>query len=85
MKLLLNSETLSERKIRNLDLFNVSALKRSGSCVTEIKFYDRLKALDRLFEIGKAETCPAEGFIEALSRTALTERDDGDCPCEDDE
>lgn len=69
MKLLLNSETLSDRRIKKLDLFNVSSLKRSGACVSEIKLYDRLKAIDRLLEMNRAESGGAEGFIEALSRS----------------
>ena len=78
MKLLLNSETLSDRRIKKLDLFNVSSIKRSGSCVSEIKLYDRLKAIDRLLEMNRAESGGAEGFIEALSRSAAAGEDDGE-------
>ena len=76
VKLLLNSESLSDRKIRKLDLFNVSSLKRTGSCISEIKFFDRLKAFDRLLELDRAEQGGAEGFIEALSRSVTAENDE---------
>ena len=37
--------------ISKLDLFNVSELKRQRSGVVEIKFFDRLKALEKLYEL----------------------------------
>ena len=78
VKLLLNSDTLSERKIKKLDLFNVASVKRSGACISEIKFFDRLKALDRLLDMGRAGQGGAEGFIEALARSAGAAADDDD-------
>ena len=51
-------------------------MKRSGSYISEIKFFDRLKALDRLLDIGRAGQGGADGFIEALSRSAGAVTDD---------
>ena len=53
-------------------------MKRSGSYISEIKFFDRLKALDRLLDIGRAGQGGAEGFIEALARSAGAAADDDD-------
>ena len=62
--------------IETLDLFNVSEVKRVKGGGVEVKFFDRLKALEKLFEI--QNTCSnrekSEGLIEALALSA----EDGD-------
>ncbi|MBR1591650.1 MAG: terminase small subunit [Ruminococcus sp.] len=55
--------------IAKLDLFNVSELKRQKSGVVEIKFCDRLKALEKLYEIENSfsDKNRAEDLINALT------------------
>ena len=58
----------------SLDLYAVSELKCTKNGV-EIKFHDRLKALDRLCELASPDADPAEPFYRALELGArrLTE------------
>ena len=55
-----------------LDLFNVSEIKRAKGGGVEIKFFDRLEALERLSEIEDkaADTAAADSFFSALKKTA---------------
>ena len=48
---LLFTEELTEKDIGQMNLFNVSEIKRKKGGDIEIKFFDRLKALDRLADI----------------------------------
>lgn len=61
--------------IEKLDLFNVSEIKYTSGKGMEIKFFDRIKALERLSEFTES-TKPKEAlsFYEALERSAK-ERD----------
>ncbi len=43
---LLFCEDISYRALKNLDLFSVSEIKRAKGGAMEIKFFDRLKALE---------------------------------------
>ena len=52
-----------------LDLYMVSEVKRSKNGV-EIKFFDRLKALDRLSDLADPEDDRAEPFYRALEEGA---------------
>ncbi len=54
--------------IEKLDLFNVSELKRVKGGGVEVKFFDRLKALEKLFELENSTGSKdkAEGLIRAL-------------------
>lgn len=67
MKLMLCEETMSAEEIETLDLFNVSDIKRPKGGGLEIKFFDRLKALERLEKIGNYEETTQSSFIQALS------------------
>lgn len=64
-------ETLTEDDIRRLDLYNVSELK-FGKGVCEIKFADRLKAIEKLHEIrsGMAADGEAKSFFDAIGMAA---------------
>jgi len=64
--------------IEKLDLFNVSELKRVKGGGVEVKFFDRLKALEKLFELENAfsDRDKAESLIKALSTDE--EREDFD-------
>lgn len=54
MTLLFEPE-ISREELNKMDLFNVSEIKRQKGGTIEIKFFDRLKALEKLSEIGGAE------------------------------
>lgn len=55
--------------IGRLDLFNVSEIKRVKGGGVEVKLFDRLKALEKLFELENAfsDRSKAENLIKALS------------------
>lgn len=55
--------------IQRLDLFNVSEIKRVKGGGVEIKLFDRLKALEKLFELENSfsENDKALGLIKALA------------------
>lgn len=78
MKLMLCEETMSADEIEKLDLFNVSDIKRPKGGGLEIKFFDRLKALERLEKIGNCEADMQSSFVKALSDGArlLSEEDE---------
>ncbi|MDE6763575.1 MAG: hypothetical protein K2J73_07845 [Oscillospiraceae bacterium] len=72
-------ETLTEEDIRRLDLYNVSELK-FGKGVCEIKFADRLKAIEKLHEIrsSMAADGEAKSFFDAIGRAAeIPEQSEG--------
>ncbi len=53
--------------IESLDLYNISEIKRTTGKGVEIKFFDRLKALERLAELTEnSESSAAESFFKAL-------------------
>ena len=58
--------------ISRLDLFNVSEIKRIKGGGVEIKFFDRLKALEKLFEMENtfSDTNKATDLIKALADTS---------------
>lgn len=60
---LLFTDELTEKDIGQMNLFNVSEIKRKKGGDIEIKFFDRLKALDRLSEITLQNTDSNEGSI----------------------
>lgn len=48
---LLFSDEISPEEIEKMDLFNISEIKRKKGGDIEIKFFDRLKALEKLTDI----------------------------------
>ncbi len=70
MKLMLCEETMTADEIEKLDLFNVSDIKRPKGGGLEIKFFDRLKALDSLSKLGTGEEDIQNSFVQALSEGA---------------
>ena len=66
-----NPEELTEEDVRKLDLYNVSELK-FGKGVCEIKFADRVKAIEKLNEIrnSRASDNVAQSFFDAIGRAA---------------
>lgn len=56
-------------RLKNMDLYCVSEIRRPKDGAMEIKFFDRLKALEKL-ESGAEEDNGAASFFEALNRGA---------------
>ncbi len=73
IRLLMESETLTARQIKRLNLFNVAGIKRSGNGITEVKFFDRLKAIERLAVIGSSAEDAQNNFLEAILSSARAE------------
>lgn len=69
-------DELTDEDVRKLDLYGVSELK-FGKGVCEIKFADRVKAIEKLNEIrsGRASDGVAQSFFDAIGREA--EKQDG--------
>lgn len=53
-----------------MDLFNISEIKRPKGGGLEIKFFDRLKPLEKLQEISTDSSQTALPFYEALNNGA---------------
>ena len=70
LKLMLCEESLSAEEIEKLDLFNVSEIKRPKGGGIEIKFFDRLKAMEKLAQSGGGTENSESSFIRALSEGA---------------
>ena len=70
LKLMLCEETMTAEEIEKLDLFNVSDIKRPKGGGLEIKFFDRLKALERLEKMGSGEENTQSSFVQALAEGA---------------
>ena len=68
---LLNREAVTDEELRRADLSGVAEMKKTDKGV-EIKFFDRIKALDKLYEIGGAdgEGGSSGGLIEAMMLSA---------------
>lgn len=66
---LLFCEELTPRTLRTMDLFNVSEIKRPKGGGMEIKFFDRIRALQCMQEMegGDGAGC---GFYQALEEGA---------------
>ena len=78
-RLILNDEPVSADEIESLDLINVSEIKRPKGGGLEIKFFDRLKALEKLSEF--ADTSDSNGllpFYDAIEKSAAASGDDTD-------
>ena len=69
-------EELSDEDVRRLDLYNVTELK-IGKGVCEMKFADRLKAIEKLDEIrsGRAVDGMAQSFFDAIEGAAEKNND----------
>lgn len=56
--------------IESLDLFNVSEIKLSKNGGIEMKFFDRIKALEALTETAEAKESDSAPFIDAIFKGA---------------
>jgi len=78
LRLMMCEDMLTPEEIEKLDLFNVSDIKRPKGGGLEIKFFDRLKALERLEKLGTGEENTQSSFVQALAEGAklLSQEDD---------
>lgn len=78
---LLFCEELTPAALKKMDLFNVSEVKRVKGGGMEIKFFDRIRALQCMQELGGDEQA-ISGFYQALAQgvQALSEELEGDAP-----
>lgn len=73
--LLFEDEEEILHKLPKLDLFNVSEIKRPKGGGMEIKFFDRLKAIDKIRELVSEQECKKPtSFYEALEKSAKASR-----------
>ena len=71
VRLILSDEPPCESELEKLDLTMVSDIKCPKSGGIEVKFFDRLKALDRLCELSNAASAgESSDFLTALERSA---------------
>lgn len=79
---LLYTDTMPDaEKIENMDLFNISEIKRAKGGGMEIKFFDRLKALEKMHTLSEENSENASfSFLEALTNSvaANARKSDGD-------
>ena len=61
---------ITKEKIEKLDLFNVSQIKRQKGGGIEIKFFDRLKALERLSALSEKEEEKGHSLYYAIEKSA---------------
>lgn len=79
VRIALSQEVPSNEELEALDLTLVSDIKIPKSGGIEIKFFDRLKALDRLCEISSIEKSETgSDFLQALERSARALDSDGE-------
>lgn len=69
LTLLLGEEPLSGEQLSRLDLFNVSEIKKVKGGGLEIKFFDRQKALERMYEYASSADsgAAARSLLAALA------------------
>lgn len=71
VKLILSANSDNSPSPDTLDLFNVSEIKYTSGKGMEIKFFDRLKALEQLSKLSESSlNSSALSFYEALERSA---------------
>ena len=65
------SEDLNTEEVKDMDLFTVSEIKVTRGKGVEIKFFDRIKALEKLsLLVGKNEEAPSDSFFRAIEEGA---------------
>lgn len=71
------SDEVSREEIEKMDLFNISEIKRKKGGDIEIKFFDRLKALEKLQDTNAINAKPEENSLySAIELGAKALRDD---------
>ena len=76
---LLYKSNPTREDLADMDLFLVSEIKRPKDGSMEIKFFDRLKALEKLCAGGEKET-GAQQLFDAISNSAraVSDKENGD-------
>ena len=67
---LLFSDNPNYKTLQSMDLFNISEIKKLKDGGLEIKFFDRLRAMDKLQESGLSNESEALPFYKALEEGA---------------
>lgn len=65
---LLFPENLSHEDLEKMDLFNISEIKKSKEGAMEIKFFDRLRALEKLEQVDMEQKGDKDPFYYALEQ-----------------
>lgn len=73
---LLFCEDIPEERIEELDLFNIAEIKRKKSGDVEIKFFDRLKALEHLEEMCEPADTGETSLYAAIEKGAAALKGD---------
>lgn len=68
----------SIENLENYDLFNVAEIKRPKENAMEIKFFDRLKALEKLELLSKSDKGNTSDFYNAIISGLKNSQSDGD-------
>lgn len=68
--LLLKGDSMTQEEISKLDLYSVAGVKTTSGKISEIKFCDRLKALQLLTAYEGQDEKVSLGFAEALKAGA---------------
>ncbi|MGN1041811.1 MAG: terminase small subunit [Acutalibacteraceae bacterium] len=63
---LIFTENMSFEEIRKMNLFNIAEIKKPRDGALEIKFFDRLRALEKLEQIDSHEDMKQKSFYQAL-------------------
>lgn len=77
MRILFDDE-INADNLERMDLFNIAEIKRQKGGAIEIKFFDRLKALERLEQICSAGENTGSSLYSAIERGAAAIAEDGD-------
>lgn len=73
---LLFSDEISESRIEELDLFNISEIKRKKGGDIEVKFFDRLKALQCLENVSASAKRSDTSLYAAIEKGAAALKGD---------
>lgn len=76
---LLFTEAPDLAEFKNMDFFNIAEIKRVKGGGMEIKFYDRMKALECLKELGEkgGKQSPLYRALEKCAKSFEEEKEDG--------
>ena len=74
---LLLSDNYEDIDAEALDLFNISEIKRAKGGGIEIKFFDRLKALQQLYEMSEGADSGEASIFDAIRKGASALKGDG--------
>lgn len=74
---LMFSESLEDESIDGMDLFNISEIKKKKGGDIEIKFFDRLKALEKLQQLcDEGESFTTDSLYSAIASSAAVLKED---------